>query len=207
LPDGRRFLYLRAPGKSGIFAASLDAKPDQQSLQQVAPAQFGVTYAQASNAAGGVLFFVRDGTVIAQPFDAKSLSLAGDSVPVVQQIGTGGTIAHFSVTSSGVMAYRTGAGTAAQLAWFDRDGNNEQRIGEPGTIVSLSLSPDESQVALLRSSVNTNGTGDIWLLDLKRNLEARLTTGDSVQVFTGSGPTWSPDGKQLAYGFGTKLHI
>ena len=208
LPDGRRFLYLRnSPERPGIFAGSLDTKPDQQSRQLVAPAQFGATFAQAANAAGGVLFFVRDGTLMAQPFDTKALSLTGDPLPVVQQIGTGRAHAHFSVTSSGVMAYRTGSGPNAQLAWFDRKGGAMQKIGDPGKIVSLSLSPDESQVALFRSDTNNPGRGDIWLLDLARNVEARLTTGQAASVTPDDGPVWSPDGKQLAYVSGTRLHV
>ena len=212
LPDGRQFLYLLAgPAKRGIFAGSLDNKPDQQPRKQVAPAQFGVTFAQAGNAAGGVMFFVRDGTLMAQPFDPKALKLMSDPVPVVQQIGTGPQHAHFSVTSTGVMAYRTGVGNNVQLAWLDRKGSASQKIGEPGKIGSLSLSPDESQIALFRSDTNVvlSGvavSGDIWLLDL-RNIEARLTTGQGVQVPVGDGPVWSPDSKQLAYASGTKLYM
>jgi serine/threonine protein kinase len=214
LPDGRHFLYLGSqasqPGR-GIYSGSLDVKPDQQSRQRIAPAEFGATYAQASNAAGGVLFFVRDGTLMAQPFDSKTLSLSGDAIPIVQQIGVGPAHAHFSVTSSGVLAYRTGAGPNLQPAWVDRQGNIAQRIGQPSAnIRSLSLSPDESQVALFRSDVPVvNGllAGDIWLLDISRNVETRLTTGQSVATLSSSGPTWSPDGKQLAYASGTRLYV
>jgi hypothetical protein len=53
--------------------------------------------------------------LMAQPFDAKSMGLSGDPVPVVQQIGTGPAHAHFSVTADGVMAYRTGPGSQSQL--------------------------------------------------------------------------------------------
>ncbi len=214
LPDGRHFLYLLStPAKRGIFVGSLDNKPDQQPRQQVAPAQLGATFAQANNSAGGVLFFVRDGTLMAQPFDPKALSLAGDPVPVVQQIGSGPSHAHFSVTSSGVMAYRTGAGSNAQLAWLDRNGTASQKIGDPGKMMSLSLSPDESQVALFQNERNMAASGvgligDIWLLDLSRNnIQAPLTTTQRVQVSIANGPVWSPDGKQVAYASGTNLYV
>jgi serine/threonine protein kinase len=220
LPDGRHFLfYGGGPERTGIRVGTLDATPDQQPQQQVAPAEFGATYAQASNAEGGVLFFVRSGTLMAQPFDAKALRLTGEPTPVVPQIGVGGAHAHFSVTPSGVMAYRAGVGANFQLAWRDRAGNSLQTIGEPSRIVSLSLSPDESQVALIRSGVASVGVlppggavlpgtavGDIWLLDIARRVEARFTTGVAVQLFPLSGPTWSPDGKQLAYSSGTRLY-
>jgi len=208
LPDGRRFIYLRSVGAgSRIFVGSLDNKPDEQSLQQVGPGQFGATFAQASNDAGGVLFFVRDGSLMAQPFDPKALKFAGEPVPVVQQIGTGRAHAHFSVTPSGVMAYRVGSGPNVQLSWLDRTGSTIQKIGDPAKIVSVSLSPDESQVAIFRSASNTPNNGDIWILDLARNVDARLTTGETVSVNTNSGPTWSPDGKQIAYVAGAQIYV
>ena len=54
--------------------------------------------------ASGYLFFLQGDTLMAQPFDSKNLRLAGEPVPVVQQIGTGGAHAHFSATSGGVQS-------------------------------------------------------------------------------------------------------
>lgn len=208
LPDGRTILYLSSAGQdSGIFARSLDAKPEDPPLKRVASAQFGATFAEAQNDAGGVLFFVRDGTLMAQSLDVKTLSLVGEPVPVVQQIGTGRGHAHFSVTSTGVLAYRTGAGPSVQLRWLDRKGAAGPRIGEPGKLALISASPDESQIALFRSDTNSNSGGDIWLLDLARNVEARLTTGQSAAVMNDYGPIWSPDGKQLAYASGNSIYV
>jgi len=201
LPDGRQFLYLRqGPAFRGIFAGSLDVKPDQQSRQQVAPAQFGATFVRAGNSSGGDLFFVRDGTLMAQPFDTKAMRLTGDPLPVVQQIGTGTSHAHFSVTAGGVMAYRTGLGTKTQLTWLDRKGTSAVKVGEPGQQAAVSLSPDEKQVAIVRA-------GDIWLLDLTRGVETRFTTGQTISFYNDYGPVWSPDGKQLAYASRNGIYV
>jgi Tol biopolymer transport system component len=48
--------------------------------------------------------------------------------------------------------------------------------------------------------------GDIWLLDLERNIETRFTTGQAVAV-SDYGPVWSPAGKQLAYASRTGIYI
>jgi Tol biopolymer transport system component len=200
LPDNRHFLYLRAsPGAGGLFVGSLDVKPDAQSKQRVALAQFGATFAKTSAPPGGVLFFVRDGTLMAQPFDPKAMSLAGEPVPIVQQIGTGPAHAHFSVTPDGVMAYRTGPGSQIQLAWIDRKGGVLEKVGAPGQPVAVSLSPDEQQLAISRSDAFSNTRADIWLLDLARNVESRFTTGQRATFIQDYGAIWSPDGKQLAY--------
>jgi Tol biopolymer transport system component/predicted Ser/Thr protein kinase len=199
LPDGRHFLYLiGASATRGFYVGSLDAKPDQQPRVQVASAQLGATFVPARNPTGGDLFFVRDGTLMAQPFDAKAQRLTGDPIPVVQQIGTGPTHGHFSVTAGGVLAYRTGPGNKSQLTWLDRAGKVLDTAGDPGQPFVISLSPDEKQVAIFRSGGQGPAAGDVWLLDLARNVETRLTTGQSVgpDIY---GPVWSPDGKQLAY--------
>ena len=207
LPDGRHFLYLiGAAATRGFYVGSLDAKPDQQPRVQVAPAQLGATFVPARNPAGGDLFFVRDGTLMAQPFDPKAQRLTGDPIPVVQQIGTGPNHGHFSVTAGGVLAYRTGPGNKRQLAWLDRAGKVLDTAGDPGQPLVISLSPDEKQVAIFRSDNSSPTAGDVWLLDLARNVETRLTTGQSVSV-SGYGPVWSPDGKQLAYASGNGIYV
>ena len=152
LPDGKTILYFVSGGdKTGMYARRLDASIDDAPLKQIAQVQVGATFAEAHNEAGGVLFFVRQATLMAQPFDAKALTLAGEPVPVVQQIGLGRAHAHFSVTSSGIMAYRIGAGPLTQLTVADRAGASLQKLGEPNKILTHSWSPDESQVAIFRS--------------------------------------------------------
>jgi eukaryotic-like serine/threonine-protein kinase len=207
LPDGRHFLYLISGGK-GVYVGSLDAQPDQQGRVKVAEAQLAATFVRSGNPAGGDLFFVRDGTLMAQPFDPRAQRLTGDPIPVVQQIGMGAANAHFSVTAGGVLAYRIGPGTKAQLAWVDREGKVLNTVEEQaGPFVFISLSPDEKQVAIFRTDRQPPlADGDIWLLDLTRNIETRLTTGQAVH---GSeyGPVWSPNGKQLAYSSGNGIYV
>jgi hypothetical protein len=208
LPDGRHFLYLiGTPATRALYVGSLDIKPDRQPRVQVAPAQFGATFVRSGNSAGGgYLFFVRDGTLMAQPFDPKAQRLIGDPIPVVQQIGVAGSHAHFSVTAGGVLAYRTGPGLKTQLTWLDRAGKLLDTAGDAGQPISIALSPDEKQVAIFRSDRPNTTAGDIWLLDLGRNKETRLTTGQT-SVVSPYGPVWSPDGKQLAYASGNGIYI
>lgn len=209
LPDGEHFLYmLGLPTQGGLYVGSLDNKPDQQPRVQVAPAQFGAAFVRANNAAGGDLFFVRDGTLMAQPFDPNTQQLSGDPVPVVQQIGTGANHAHFSVTAGGVLAYRTGPGNKSQIMWLDANGVSQGTVGETMQFSALSLSPDEKQVAVVHGEnfVETaTSSGDIWLLDVAQNIETRLTAGDPVHVGA-FGPVWSPDGKQVAYTVGNRIY-
>ena len=83
LPDGRHFVYLRispgTPEAGGTYVGTLDAKPEEQSTQRLMPYVVGLTYAAASDSGPGRLLFLREGTLIAQPFDARRLALDGGS--------------------------------------------------------------------------------------------------------------------------------
>jgi Tol biopolymer transport system component len=203
LPDGRHFLYfINAGAKSGLYVGSLDAKPDQQARVQVVATRYGGAFVRSGDTVGGNLFFIRDGALMAQPFDPKTQRLNGDPTPVVPRIGT--TRAHFSVTAGGVLAYRADSGSETQLTWLDRAGKVLGIVGDPGELTAFALSPDEKQVAILRNG-SLYSPGDIWLLDLVRNIERRLTTGQAV-LGGMYGPVWSPDGKRLAYASGNGVY-
>ena len=86
LPDGQHFLYVsrtsdlvaRTPAFKGeLRVGSLDSSNDTPLL----PVSSRVTYSHS-----GHLLFVRDGMLIAQPFDARGLSLRGDIVRVAEGI-------------------------------------------------------------------------------------------------------------------------
>ncbi len=121
LPDGRRYLFLARStdaSKTAIFLGSLDA-PGRTLLVN---AQSNVDYA------AGHLFYQRDGTLMAHPFDADAGRLTGDAFPVVENIrfNTANGRAAFSVSRSGVLAYVSGTDIAdtsgRQIMLFDRSG-------------------------------------------------------------------------------------
>ena len=97
---------------------------------------FGGVWAPSATGAGGHLFFMRDGTLMAQPFDAGHLKLIGEPVPVAEQVGTFGSNGFFSISANGSLAYRTGSSTAnRQLIWFDREGKQSATAFDPGPYV------------------------------------------------------------------------
>jgi hypothetical protein len=128
LPDGKHFLYWQegVPEVRGIYAGSLDVKPAEQSRERILQSPY------AALDVDGNLFFMRDGTLMVQPFDADKLQLRGEPVPVAEHVGARGAVAYFSVSKSGVLAYRAGATTTVrsrQPAWFDRQGKVTATVG------------------------------------------------------------------------------
>ncbi len=151
------------------------------------------SWRRATQGGGGYLLFLRAQTLMAQRFDVQTRSLHGDPIAIANPIGLFATRGLFSVSDSGVLAYRQGASEVNRLTWFDRTGKAVANVGELGRFENLALSPDASQLAAQRPSA-TRGY-DIWLTDLVRATSTRFTFGPGLQV----DPVWSRDGKRIAY--------
>jgi hypothetical protein len=199
LPDGRHFVYLRvspgAPEASGVYIGTLDSKPEAQSAQRLMPYEVGVTFAAGADGGLGRLLFLHEGTLMAQPFDARRLALAGDPVPVAERVGSFRDGAHFSASANDVLVYRT-ADTDSQLTWFDRQGAVSGRASEPGGFRGVALSPDGARAVASRTNPLDTTRSDLWVFDLSRGGGAtRLTLGGGIAEF----PVWSPDGQRIVF--------
>ena len=198
LPDGRHFVYLRNSATvQGIYAGSLDSKPSEQSSKLLFQSRLNAVYAPAVGSGPGDLLFVRDGTLMAQPFDASRLELAGEPAPVAEQVGSTNTYGNYSVSQDGTLAYRVGApGGQSELAWMDRTGKRLATVAGAGVRTFEALSPDEKTVAYVQQAPQGGGTSDLWLYDIARGTNTRFTFGPGLVT----SPVWSPDSRSIAYG-------
>jgi len=199
LPDGRHFLYQNASAGTRntpyILVGSLDGGPSKT----VGDASSNALYAQ------GCLLYIRDGTLMTRPFDAKRLVATGEEAPLaehVQSVLNTGTAGVFSVSSTGLLAYRTGAGSGRSvMTWFDRSGKPGTTVGEPALLGRFQLSPDRKSVAAAVS--DSSGSSDIWIYDVSRGIPTRLTTDPARD----ENPVWSPDGRSIAFRSNRKGHF
>jgi hypothetical protein len=79
----------------------------------------------AQYVAPGYLLYVYQGTLLAQPFDARRETVSGDAVPIVEQVTADAntSTAAFSASDTGVITFRAGSFTTqTQLAWVNRVG-------------------------------------------------------------------------------------
>jgi serine/threonine protein kinase len=194
LEDGVHFLYFRSgpPDVEGIYVGSLDVPAADQSRQRILASHYSASYAN------GYVFFPRQFTLLAQPFDARRLELKDAPVPVVDAIDlTWYATGVFSVSPSGAVAYRApSASGATQLTWIDRRGKIVGTIGPPGSFYNPAVSPDGMRAVV---NVGPAGQSDLWVLDLSSGQPTRLTFGRDVD----SPGLWSKDGTRIAYSAGT----
>lgn len=198
LPDGRHFLYFsRATKKEtqGIYVGSLDSKETHFLLNTNSLA----AYAPGSGTSGGNLLFMRDKTLMAQPFDVKRLRFSGEPSTVAEGVlgfpdEFGPTAyAAFSVSVTGHLTYMPDGVPLTQMGWFDRSGKPLGLVGSPGLLGEPWQSPDEKRIAFSRAELKQ--LPDIWLLDLARGTTMRFTFDAGAEA----APVWSRDGSHIFF--------
>ena len=118
--------------------------------------------------------FCAIGTLVAQPFDAKTLKTTGEPIPLAEQVGTDTVgLARFSVSREGTLAYRTGEMTD-RLVWVDRSGKELETEGDPSRYGDPHLSSDGRRLAFDVVDARTGKT-DIWIRDLNRRVSSRFS--------------------------------
>jgi Tol biopolymer transport system component/predicted Ser/Thr protein kinase len=191
LPDGKHFLYLAGSHAVGteselhaIYLGSLDGKPPRHLVNARSKPLY----------AAGHLLFVRQKTLMAQPFDAKSGTLSGEAFPVVANVqeDPGFFTAVFSVSDNGLLIYQEGGGAfdQHQLKWFDRAGKEIPAAGPKGNLWNPRISHDGRRVVF-----GQGDPGDLWLEDLSRHVTTRLTFNPSDDASA----AWSPDDARIYF--------
>jgi eukaryotic-like serine/threonine-protein kinase len=190
LHDGRHFMYYvgGSPDARGIYVSELDGAERRRLLE---------ADSAAVEASSGQLLYVRQGTLVAQPFDPVRLTLTGNSFPVADdaRLDVASNVAAVSASAAGPIAYRSGLGVGQrQLAWFDRTGKEISTVAEPdvGSPNNPTLSPDGRRIAVQRV---VNGNADIWLLEIARGVLSRFTFEPTTEFAA----VWSPDGSRIVF--------
>ena len=194
LPDGKHFLYMATGEKAEENVYRIGSLESGES-KRLAPAQTLVTYGPP-----GYLLFVRDRTLVAQPFDPKALKTTGEPIPLAEHIGTDSAgLARFSVSRDGILVYRTGE-TGNRLLWVDRSGKEGDAVSDGGESRDPAFAPGGDRLAFDFADPRSGKT-DIWIRDLRRNVSSRFTFSKGPAA----NPIWSPDGRRVVYTVGTDL--
>jgi Tol biopolymer transport system component len=191
LPDGRHFLYfvgtVTGSKENGVHVFDLDTKKDQMLLAMESGARY---------TAPGWLTFVRDQNLMAQKFDASTLKLSGEAVPIAEGIRFNAArwSGTYALSDQGTLVYQVGAvGLRGQVTWFDLQGRKLSTVGQPAPMIGVAIAPDAQRA--VTAQMGTGGLAELWVFDLARGVSSRLTFGAGMAAF----PVWSPDSQRIAY--------
>jgi serine/threonine protein kinase/Tol biopolymer transport system component len=190
LPDGKHFLYLfvnaHDPGSDAVYYASIDGRENRQLITS----QSNAVYAD------GFLLFIRGGQLMARPFDPAKGTLSGESQALASGVMEDASTWHMdvSVSGNGLLVLANGGIGDQQLVWVDRSGKQIGTVvSKVANLVTAKLSPQADRIAL--EIDNGAGNHDIWVYDVARGVQTRLTFGPVENDY----PIWSPDGKWIVY--------
>jgi Tol biopolymer transport system component len=201
LADGVHFVYFVRSMRDehrGIYLARADSSPAPGRF--LFPSDSSAVYVSIAGQPLGALLTVGNDRVEARTFDPAGLAIAGDARAI--DIDAAGTSPHHAAllgAAPGVLVHgSTAIPWGTLFASVDRDGGNLRVTDMPELGGFPRVSPDGRRVA--RALVDPlRGNPDIWVTDLDRGTELRLTTSGDFDVV----PVWSPDGREVAYRSGT----
>jgi hypothetical protein len=208
LPDGVHFLYLLNTDEEsgrGIYVGSI-ADPVGRRGDLLLAAESGATFVARAGSDEGTLLTVRSSRVEARPFDARALTFTGGSRTLaLAAVDASSRFPALLDASAGVLTVaQTPVWSGKRQVVMSMTGERLQVITGFGIAGFPRLSPDGRRFA--RTWVDPRrGNADLWVTDLDRGTQLRLTTGGNVVA-----PVWSPNGDRIAFRAGwneTKLAI
>jgi hypothetical protein len=186
LPDGKHFVFATGYRSStrGIWIGSIDGERPRQILPQFS--RVAVT--------DGKIYFVKDGTLVSQPFDEGKGEVRGEPEAVAPRVGqdalTGG--APFDISPGGTLVYgRSVAARTKILAWYERTGKRESIVAPPVESAEMNLSPDGRWIAF---DLFSSAGPDVWVLNTQTGIRSRVTADSSS-----NSPVWMPDSREIVY--------
>ena len=196
LPDNQHYLFVGGSSTDtssrGVHLAALgDPTPhrilaDYSSVLYAPPAESG----QPAH-----LLFLRDRSLMAQPFDQTGLKPVGDPWLVAPDATTSFTVPQVAAAVSNTMlVYLSGASLESQLTWVDRNGKTIGTVGPLAIHAGVNLSPDGT--AVLTSRRSPEGLITRWLYDIERRSETRFLGAELSATST----VWVPDGLRALFG-------
>lgn len=192
LPDGDHFVHFRQSGEAkrrGIYVGSVTSGESEHLLDAVSLANY----------ANGALHYINGRALVAQPFDAATRKLTGPPVTIAENVGRHGEsgptgYAALTISENGVLAYSIIEPLRSELTWFDRSGKKLGVLGPPGGYADPELSPDGRRVLVARDDPRS-GSPDLWIMELGRDVSARLTFQPSQE----NAPAWMPGGDTIFF--------
>jgi Tol biopolymer transport system component len=143
---------------------------------------------------GHVIFGRLDGTVIAAPFDPKTLRVTGPAVTVLENVFIkGGGAGEFGVADDGTLFYVQG-NSEGEVLVVDHSGNARVLLSERRSYSRLRYSPTSGRIVFQMADRSSFSKTDIWLYDDLTRTTTRLTNDGASTA-----PAWMADGERVVW--------
>jgi len=155
----------------------------------------------------GHIIFLRQGKLMAVPFDLERLEIIGQPIALVDNVmqsfvtnssfNTGA--GQFSISDTGSLIYAAGGVPSDwknSLVWVEQRGKEEPVTALQFPFLGPRLSPDGQKIAYLTAARNWQ----VYVYDLGRGTNSQLS-GEGLAGF----PIWSPDGKRVLFSWARSL--
>jgi eukaryotic-like serine/threonine-protein kinase len=194
LPDGKSFLFVSVSRNAELGTIQhvlCGARLGSKQVTRIGDISSRVEYAM------GHIFFVRSGTLMAQPFDASEFKITGDAVPVADSVSFGmrSGNASFSVAEGGTIVYQP-VSPSQRLVVVDGTGRILSTIdnGSANFGSRFALLPDASRAVVAVADVRAGSTS-LWVYGLTRQTATRLTFSHAIETT----PVVTPDGTRVFF--------
>jgi hypothetical protein len=195
LPGGKDLLISIVGRERGAFALNLATRARKPLLMGAEATRF---ISGGPKPTDGYLVYTEfeEGTVMAVPFDAGSLELLGEAVPVLDGLrgSSNGPFGPVAISASGTLVYAPGSPVQREgtLAWVDRKGVARPLDAPAREYNNVRVSPtDSNRVAATIAGGNYNS---VWVYDVGRGTLDPITT-----EALGGALVWTADGQRLIY--------
>src|SRR5437867_4498082 len=198
LPDNKSFLFLsvsRDAERGTIRHVLCGATLGSKEITRIGEVSSRVEYAV------GHLFFVREGRLMAQPFDASHFKFTGEPIPIADNVAFSDRsgFASFSTANDGTIVYQPFP-PSHRLAFVDGSGKTLSVIS---STASFAAAPFGSRFALLSDgsrvvipiSDHRAGHTSLWVYGLNRQTATRLTFSSASE----GNPAVTPDGSRVFF--------
>jgi hypothetical protein len=191
LPDGEHFLF-----RAGDPADPSGLNTNEIRVGSLASPESRLLFSDSSQAyySQGHILFVRNGTLMAQAFNAREFAIAGDPFVVSAEVlTTAGAASAFTASPNGVLVFQGDDLLGrTRLEWVDRNGKTVEVVADDQRWSDVQISNDGKRFAV-SAGASTSDQTDLWIFE--RGRRTRFTTDSSADW----APVWGPGDQQILF--------